>query len=189
MPQSGWLTAAATNGRWVDGQAVGDSSHTGTAHTWGQLTHRVRAAGHFLVAVVSLAGKVDATFHFLPAFKGCVLESCDKESQVQRGPADVPACKYLCEAPQPSAKRRIILLSVHSANSANQLRLGPFHPWKQGFKSFGTAISLGFSILIFPYSRLKAYSAFSTFLGQVLYMRKCPPAAPSDSIHTPSFSH
>lgn len=161
----------------------------GTAHTRGQLTHRVGAAGHFLVAVVSLAGKVDATFHFLPAFKGCVLESCDKEGQVQRGPADVPACKYLCEAPQPSAKRRIILLSVHSANSANQLRLGPFHPWKQGCKSFGTAISLGFSILLFPHGRLRAYSAFSTFLDQVLYMRKCPPAAPSDSIHTPSFSH
>lgn len=150
MPQSGWLTAATTNGRWVDGQAVGDSSHTGTAHTWGQLTHRVRAAGHFLVAVVSLAGKVDATFHFLPAFKGCVLESCDKEGQVQRGPADVPACKYLCEAPQPSAKRRIILLSVHSANSANQLRLGPFHPWETRLQILWNSNLPGLQYFTFP---------------------------------------
>lgn len=65
--------------------------------------------------------KADATFHFLPAFNGHVLESCDKESY--RGSADVPACKYL-------PKRRVILLSVHSANSANQLGLGPFLPQK-----------------------------------------------------------
>lgn len=122
----------------------------GTAHTRGQLTHRVGAAGHFLVTVVSLAGKVDAAFHFLPAFQGGVLESCDKESQVQRGPADVPACEYLCEAPQPSAKSRIILLSVHSANSANQLRLGPFHSWKTRLQSLWNSNLPGLQYFTFP---------------------------------------